>query len=247
MKLTDVVMVTVLAAGCGGAAKRETTGNTAAPSVATTACPDGEAVKALAYKIWFPDGEPATEPTAEPGFDELVGESLPECGTFVRKGEALWFISHYLDSGMEHRMLAVTPDGQVRWRSDVMIDMHEANGYYENNYRGADLDGDGEDEILSDGHHGAMGHDDTQLVVSKLVGDTLQPIEGDMIWVSSDNSASAMDEADAEICDGALTLTQLEGRQQINLAYTGTNCSLKQTSFELQGGKVVERATTAAR
>jgi hypothetical protein len=233
MKLM-MVLVTVLAA-CGGGTKRETTGNTAAggaAGAARVACPDQAKVQELADKAWA-------------GAKGDFGE--PECGTFVRGGEAHWIISGYTTGASDgegeakvlQRVALVTTAGEVKWHADQEYESFEVEHYLEDDFYGADLDGDGEDEVLSHGTSDSHGEVNTSLSVSKIVGDALVRVEGDMILLSEDTSANAEDPATAVTCEGTMTLVPSGAGQKIHVEYAGTGCAAKASTYELRDGKLV--------
>jgi hypothetical protein len=234
MKVITLAMV--LAACGGGAAKRETTGNTADGSAATARvpCPDEAQVKAIADKAWSNAG-------SEFG--------APECGTFVRGGEAFWIIAGYTNGSeateeegpkVLRRLLLVTPKGDVEWSDDEEYESYQVEHFYEGNFRGVDLDGDGVDELLHDGtsdHHGEIV---TYLSVAKLEGQTLEMIAGEEVMISQDNSAAIDEEGEQAVtCEGVLTFVPAGKGQRIHVEYTGDHCEQKTVTVELRDGTLV--------
>lgn len=226
-----MVMVAALAACGGGAMPRATTGNTAAASATgeRVPCPDAAAVAQLAAKVW---GSAPTD------------FGPPACGTFVRQGDAFWLIAGYTQGAAASedepakvllRLALVTPSGEVTWTDDEEWEAFEVERYQEGAFRGVDLDGDGTDELLHEGTSDHHGESETHLFVARLAGDSLVPVEGESILLSTDNIAAVVDESEQEVlCTGTLTFVPAGKAQHIHVDYSG-DCEATALTVELRG------------
>lgn len=190
------------------------------PRPATTACPTGDALTAAALHAWNHEGD------LDGG-----GEAYPSCAELVAGGEALWVIDGFLTTGGEDGTTLstwtaiVTPAGEVRiLQGEGGLPPGAIEHRTDDAWRAADLDGDGDDELLHEIGYSHMGYESAALHVFRVRGRELVPI-GDGIALGDDNTGSIMgddpDEPAPHACTAAWTLVAAGKGQLVDVTYGG--------------------------
>lgn len=180
----------LLLAACGGKATTPATTdvtNTSDAHVATP-CPDAARLAEIAASAF-----------------ERPHEEDVLC-TALYAGEPLWLIEGHTDvtedgmAGVSEATAIVTTGGEVRW---VVVDGAIPWGAWEAEmgpgYQAADLDGDGDDEVLYFGGYSKHGYTDTYVLASDVVDGKLVPA-AESVALGSDNMGAAMEESEYEGC-----------------------------------------------
>lgn len=199
-------------AGCGGKGGASTT---APARPAVTPCPDGDALDAAATAAW----------------QHGDGDVNAACVALAAGGRGLWLLDGFLTTkGDDGDALGawtalVVPGGEVvslTGEADVPF------GFLEHTtldlWQAADLDGDGDDELLHFIGYAHMGYETTTLRLARVEGGALVAI-GEDIPFSSDNSG-AVDPDDPEgpaaaTCTAEWKLVPAGREQHIDITYAG--------------------------
>lgn len=197
-------------AGCGGKGGASTT-TPVRPAV--TPCPDGAALDAAAIAAW----------------QHGDGEVNAACVTLAAGGRGLWLLDGFLvTTGADGDALGtwtalVVPGGEVvslTGEADVPFGFLEHTTA--NDWQAADLDGDGDDELLHLIGYAHMGYENTTLRLTRVEGGVLVAI-GEDIPLDSDNSG-AVDPDDPEgpvaaSCTATWKLVPAGREQHLDITY----------------------------
>jgi hypothetical protein len=201
---------------------------------ATTMTPPGSAPAATAGQDSAPaipcPGHEAIAETARAAWDQDTGTAVAECVALRHGGGTVWILDGWFEpepnaDGLYSVWTAlVRPDGEVLWR-----DGHESVPYgalvrrTADDWTAADLDGDGNDEVLYVASYDHGGHLNSELMAGAIVEGRLD-LMAEGIPLSRDNSAAAEDEDEIETCDGAWELVPAGDRRHVAITYTGPDC-----------------------
>lgn len=228
-----LVVIAGLAGACGPSATTPATvSGTAppqAPAIAAEPCPSGEALNEAARRAW---GKGAGTVTAD-------------CVALVAAGETLWFFDGTFEPGGPDAMsigmwsALATPGGEVRWaEGEDDLPVGAMMRTYNVDWKAADLDGDGTDEVLHVAGYDHGGYMNSSLVIASIVGGQLT-IASEGLPLSADNSAADPDPSELESCDGSW---ELVGRQ-VAVTYDGPSCERPgRHVFSWNGTALVEQA-----
>jgi hypothetical protein len=214
---TTMCMAIGALAACGPAAPDQgtTVGNQepAPARAAATPCPQGAELEAAAMKAWGKTG----------------GSVYAQCVAASVGGETLWLIDGTYEAppSDDNFMMGmwtalVTPAGEVRWtQGDDELPYGAVERSYSQDYQAADLDGDGNDEIVHVAGYSHSGFDESSLVVLKVTATGVEMMQT-TIALSADNSAADVDPSELQTCDGAYQLVDAGGgKKRIEVTYTG--------------------------
>jgi len=226
-----VLALALAPAACGGKST-----SVARPRPAPTPCPTDEALSAAAIAAW----------------QQGPGEATATCAPLVVGGKPLWLLTGFLakGGGDEESSLGawtaiVEPGGAVvgvDGEGDVPWGVYEHTTGDE--WTAADLDGDGDDELIDVAGYAHMGFDSTNLGVSRVKAGHLIAV-GDRIDLSEDNSA-AVDPDDPETgtahsCTGTWSLVPAGREQHLAIELSGDgDCPHGRKVLRLAGDALVE-------
>lgn len=199
-----------LLAACGGSPPP-----TAHPRPAPTPCPTGDALDAAAIAAWR-HGD---------------GEVIATCAPLQVGGAPAWVIAGFLerptddDAGLGAWTAVVRPTGEVlALDGDDGLPPGAIDHTTGDAWTAADLDGDGDDELIHVEGYSHMGYSTTSLSVLRVTGAALVQVS-DLIELDSDNTAAITeDDPDADrphTCTGTWKLEPTARGQRLVIARTG--------------------------
>lgn len=235
MKTLFPICIVTAVAACGTAPSRPTTvDNQREPDdttrAAATPCPADAALTEAARAAW----------------GKGAGTVNAICVAASVGGETLWMLDGYFEPEPNDDYMVgiwtalVTPTGEVRWvdgsdDNPYGVVMKDASG----GYQAIDLDGDGNDEIVSVGGYSHGGYDSYTLIVQKVTPAGLESVEGE-VPLSHDNSAADPDPSELATCDAQHELVDAGAAKHIRITYAGDCERTGTVTYALEGKALIE-------
>lgn len=205
----------LLLAACGPAATSppETPSNHTAARPAPTPCPAEAELAETARRAW----------------GKGPGTVTAGCVALIRKGATLWFVDGFFEPAESDGTIGmwsalVTPAGEVTW-TEGADDLPESAMWRAStsDHVAADLDGDGDDEVLWIANYDHHGYISDALVAAAIVDGGL--VVGEAIPLSSDNSAAIVDDTETpETCSASWELVPAGAGRRVAVDY-GDDCA----------------------
>lgn len=223
-------------AACGGKATPAPAPGNVSSRATAVPCPEGDELARVAIAAW----------------GRGPGTATAACGAVVIGGQPLWLINGFLERDESEEFMVgewtavVRPSGEVlSVEGDDGLAPATVDHMTDNQWLAADLDGDGDDELINLTGYAHMGLEATSLQVARIRGGVYVPVASQLQLSEDDTASVDADDPDAgptHRCTATWKLVPVGAAQHLEITYQGVgDCPLTgRAVWKLDGDRLVE-------